>query len=120
MKAYSHDPNIYREHFRNQVGRALPGFKGARTQYGGSIGNIIGAIARRAMPLIKSGVKLLAPHLKTAARGIAQDVTSRVINEATTRFGGPVSTPNKRKSKRKGVIRRKKFKASTSNNDYLN
>ena len=117
MKTYSHNPNVYREHFRNQVGKAIPGFKGARTQYGSGFGSILGAIARRAMPLIKSGIKLLSPHLKTAARGIAQDVTSRAVNEVSSRFGP--QTPNKRKRTRKAVSRRKKVKASTSKFDYL-
>lgn len=119
MKVYSHDPNVFREHYRNQVGKALPGFKGARVQYGSGIGNILGAIARHAMPLIRSGAKILAPHLKTAAKGIVKDVASRAVNEATTRFGGSVSTPNKRRRKRQPAIRRKKVKASTSNSDYF-
>ena len=111
MKAYTHDPNIYQKHFNYQVGNALPGFRGERMQYGYGIGSILGAIARRAMPLLRTGAKIIAPHLKNAAKNIAEDVGGRVVQELFV---------NKRKAQRKSVSRRKKFKASTSKKDYLN
>lgn len=117
MKVYSHNPNIFRDHYRNQVGNALPGFRGTRMQYGNGIGSILGAIARRAIPLLKTGAKIIAPHLKKAARNIATDIGGRMAEEASTRLGGNVY---KRKSRRNPVIRRKKVKASTSKRDYFN
>ena len=117
MKVYSHNPNIFRDHYRNQVGNALPGFRGTRMQYGNGIGSILGAIARRAIPLLKTGAKIIAPHLKKAARNIATDIGGRMAEEASTRLGGNVY---KRKSRRNPVIRRKKLKASTSKRDYFN
>ena len=110
MKAYVHDPNLYREHYQNQVGKALPGFQGARMQYGDGIGALLGSLARKAVPLLASGAKFVAPHLKQAFKGIAKDVTGKVAQEATTRL---LST-QKRKKPRKTVSKRKKVKASTS------
>ena len=114
MKPYIHNPNVYRHHFQNQVGRALPGFKGARTQRGHGLGSLFGALARKAIPLLSAGAKLVAPHLKHAVKGIAKDVTGKVAQEATTRLIGAMSKPQKRRAPRKTVSKRKKVRASTS------
>lgn len=101
MKTYTHNPNIYREHY----GNGLPGFHGTRMQYGHGWGTL----ARRAIPLLKTGVKIIAPHLKKAAKEIAKDVGGRLV-----------STAYKRKAQQKPVIQRKKFKVSTSKRDIFN
>ena len=81
MKAYRQDPLTYRHHFHNQVGGDLPGFKGARIQYGNGIGSFLGALARKAIPLIKAGVRMAAPHAKKAAKNIAKELGGKVIQK---------------------------------------
>ena len=111
MKAYIHNPNVYRHHYRSQVGSALPGFSGSRMhriQTGYGIGSILGSLARKAIPILASGIKLAAPHVKSALKGIAKDVTHEVAQKATQKLF------NKPKPKRKPVRKRRKVKASTS------
>lgn len=117
MKAYVHNPNLYRQHYQNQVGKALPGFQGARLQHGYGLGALLGTLARKAVPLLASGAKFIAPHLKQAFKGIAKDVTGKVAQEATTRLLGTQKS-QKRKKRRKVVSKRKKVKASTSNDIF--
>ena len=62
MKVYRQDPKLFRDHFHRQVGGSLPWFRGARVQYGDGIGSFLGAMARKAIPLIKAGFKLAAPQ----------------------------------------------------------
>ena len=83
MRAYRQDPNLYRNHFVRQAGGDLPGFKGTRVQYADGIGSFLGALARKAIPLIKAGVKLAAPHVKKAGKEIAKDLTGQVMRKAT-------------------------------------
>ena len=40
----------------------------------------------KAILLHASGVKLAAPHIKQALKGIAKDVTHRVANETTNKW----------------------------------
>ena len=110
MKAYVHNPDLYREHYRNQVGAGLPGFQGGRTQHVYGFGTLLGSLARKAVPLLASGAKLIAPHLKQAFKGIAKDVTGKVVQSVTTKR----LNTQKRKKPRKSVSRRKKAKVSTS------
>ena len=109
MKAYRQDPLTYRHHFHNQVGGNLPGFKGARIQYGNGIGSFLGALARKAIPLIKAGVKMAAPHAKKAAKNIAKELGGKVIQEVSSR----IENKTGRKPK-KAVRKRKKVKRTTS------
>ena len=104
MKVYRQDPLIYRNHFRHQVGGDLPGFKGTRMQYGNGIGSFLGALARKANPLIKAGVKIAAPHAKKAAKNVARELTGQVVQEVAGRIIKP-RKPKKRVSKRKNVKR---------------
>lgn len=113
MKAYRQDPYTYQRHFHRQIGGDLPGFKGARVQYGDGIGSFLGALARKAVPLIKAGVKLAAPHAKKAAKNIAKDLTGQVIREVSGRI------VNKKPRKPKTAVRkRKKVKRATSNDIF--
>ena len=108
MKQYIHNPDIYRHHYRSQVGSALPGFSGNRmhrVQYGDGIGSILSSLARKAIPLLASGVKFAAPHVKKALKSLAKDVTQDFTRKATSRL---------LKRKRKPVSRRKKVKRTTS------
>lgn len=95
MKVYSQDPTIYRRHF----GGNLPGFKGTRVQYANGIGSFLGILARKAIPLLRAGVKLAAPHAKRAAKEIAKDVSNQVIKKATEKMTGKAYNPRKSKPK---------------------
>ena len=97
---------IYRNQLRHQVGGDLPGFKGTRMQYGNGIDSFLGALARKAIPLIKAGVKIAAPHAKKAARNVARELTGQVVQEVAGRIGHKKARkPRKRVSKRKNVKR---------------
>ena len=106
MKAYRQDPLIYPNHFRHQVGGDLPGFKGTRMQYRNDIGSFLRALARKAIPLVKAGVKIAAPHAKKAAKNVACELTGHVVQEVGGRIGHKKRRkPKKRVSKRKNANR---------------
>ena len=88
-KLYTANPDQYRDHFHIQVGGNLPGFRGSRMQHGDGLGSFFSKLARKAMPLIMSGLKVVAPHAKQAAKGVAQDV----IGHAVKRFSGNTPKP---------------------------
>ena len=112
MKVYRHDPTLHRNHFLHQVGGDLPGFKGARMQYGDGIGSFLGVLARKAIPLIKAGAKIVAPHLKKAAKDVAKDMTGRVAQHV-------VGTINKRSKPKTVGRRRKNVKRATSKDIFV-
>ena len=117
MKAYIHNPDIYRRHYLQQVGSALSGFHGVRMHRheGDGIGAFLGKLARKAIPLlisgVKSGAKFIAPHAKAALKNMAKDVTGKVAQEITTRM---TNTHKRKKSNPSRVRRRKKVKRTTS------
>ena len=115
---YIHNPEIFRRHF--QAGRGLPGFSGSRVQRGDGLGKILGAIARRALPIIKAGFRIAKPHIKKAAKSVAKDVTGRVTQAAANKLLGRMNTKrvNKAKPKRGKLSMRKKGRQATSN-DYF-
>ncbi len=115
MKVYRQDPLIYRHHFHRQVGGELPGFKGTRVQHGDGIGSFLGALARKAIPLIKAGVKLAAPHVKKAGKDIAKDLTGRVIQEVSGRMNKSYKPVRRRKTVRK----RKTVKGAASKDIFV-
>ena len=113
MRLYQSDPNIYRYHFNRQTGGDLPGFKGTRVQHADGIGSFLGALARKAIPLIKAGVKLAAPHVKKAGKEIAKDLTNRAVKKVTEKMSGNRRKVNKRRYKgRKAKNSGRKRKAS--------
>lgn len=108
MRPYRQDPHIYRHHFIKQTGGDLEGFKGSRMQHGSGIGSFLGALVRKAVPLIRAGVKLAAPHVKKAGKEIVKDLTNRAIKKATEKMSGRAYKRSKRKkkpTKRKAVKR---------------
>ena len=113
MKAYVHDPAIFRQHYLNQSGQGLPGFRGQRMQYGRGIGSFLGKLVRKAIPLLASGAKMVAPHLKKAAVSIATDVGGKAMQAVTRKITGS-KKPVKRRKRAKVVSKRRKVKASTS------
>ncbi len=114
MKVYRQDPLVYRNHFHHQVGGNLPGFKGERIQYGDGLGSFLGALARKAIPLIKAGVKIAAPHAKKAAKNIAKELTGQVIQEVSGRIGN-----KKRRKPQKRTRKRKNVKGATSKDIFV-
>jgi hypothetical protein len=116
MKLYQHDPFLYRNHFRQQVGGELPGFKGTYVQHGNGLGSFLGSLARKAIPLLRAGIKLAAPHVKRAGKDIARDLSGQVIQKVTERMGRGV---NKRHASRKKVRKQTRTKATTSKDIFM-
>lgn len=117
MRVYQQDPFVFRNHFRQQVGGELPGFKGIRVQHGSGIGSFLGSLARKAIPLIKAGVRIAAPHVKRAGKDIAKELSGQVIKEVKGRVG---MGRNKRcKKRRKTTRKRKNFNGATSNDIFM-
>ena len=103
MKVYRQDPKLFRDHFHRQVGGSLPGFRGARVQYGDGIGSFLGAMARKAIPLIKAGFKLAAPHVKKAGKNIAKELAGHAVQQVSQKVKRP-------RKPRKVVTKRRKVK----------
>ncbi len=83
MRPYIHhgDPHRYIDYYGHQAGSGLEGFRGNFVQYGGfNIASLFKGLYRMAMPLIRKGVSIAKPHLKSAARSIVGDVIHNVIN----------------------------------------
>ena len=74
-------------------------------------------MARKAIPLIKAGVKLAAPHVKKAGKDIAKDLTGRVFQEVS----GKVSKPRTYKTvtKKKPIRKRKTVKGATPKDIFV-
>ena len=119
MRAYRQDPNIYRNHFVRQAGGDLAAFKGARVQYADGIGSFLGALARKAIPLIKAGVKLAAPHVKRAGKDIAKDLTSQVMKKASEKLGQKMTGSGYKRGKRKRKCRKRKAGKRARSNDIF-
>ena len=66
-------PGHYVDHYTRQLGRGHPVFRGAPTQKGFGLGNILGGLFRTAMPLITQGAKTLGRQALRTGLGIAQD-----------------------------------------------
>jgi len=122
MKAYVHNPEIFRRHFKQQVGSAIPGFRGMRMQRGHGLGLLLGKLARSAIPLIKAGVKAAAPHAKKVAKEALKEVTphlkkagQQAVQSITTKAVQKLANAgNKRPKQRKQPVRRKKNNQRTT------
>lgn len=77
--------NPYIAYYKAQVGGGLNGFRGT-AQMGRGIGGIFRSLFRMARPLLRRGVDMAKPHLKTAMKNIASDVVGQVIR---SRFNNP-------------------------------
>ena len=73
---HSVDSKLYDDYYLDQVGNGLPVFTGARVQRGHGLGNVFSGLIRAAMPLMKSGMKLLGKHGVKTGMQIAGDVLS--------------------------------------------
>lgn len=75
MKAYVHNPAVFRSHF---TGKGLPAFRGARYQRGHGLRNVAKSIGRVAVPLLKAGVRASAPHIQ----GVVQKAATSAMRQA--------------------------------------
>ena len=69
-------------------------------------------MARKAIPLIKAGIKLAAPHVKKAGRGIAKDLAGHAVQ----RVSEIVKKPRK---PRNTVTRRRKVKEARRRDIFM-
>ncbi len=76
------DPERYVAYYRSQAGIGLPGYAGGPVMYGAGIGGIFKVLFRTALPLLKRGFTIVKPHLKTAARNIANDVVTSALSRS--------------------------------------
>ena len=58
---------LYEEYYTKQSGGDLSVFYGARTQWGHSIGSVLGGLFRRALPFLKSGAEILGKQAVNVA-----------------------------------------------------
>lgn len=114
MKTYTHNPALFRAHYRAQIGSGLPGFRGR--QYGEGL---LGDAARRAIPLLrpllKQAMKKAAPHVRQIAPKVldyAQDIAKEKFMAKMPRLAAKVFKPKKRKHS--GVISSQKRQRTTS------
>ena len=116
MKAYVHNPEIFRQHFKHQVGSG-GFFRGKRMHRGDGLGLLLGKLARSAIPLLKAGVKAVTPHAKRAAKAAfkevaphlkkaGEDAVQSLAAKAVQKFQQP-TTMNKKRKQRKHRVRRK-------------
>ncbi len=71
-----------------QYGGTLPGFMGARVQRGYGLGSIFEGLIRNALPLAKTGAKLLGKNLlKTGANIIKDIVRGKEFKQTLKRRG---------------------------------
>ena len=75
------DPQLDVDYYKHQAGNGLPGFHGTPTMYGAGFGGIFKSLFRMAVPVIKRGISIVKPHLKTAAKGIVSDVVKNIITK---------------------------------------
>ena len=74
------DPHRYVNYYQKQAGGSLPGYAGLPSMYGAGLGGLFRGLFRMAMPLLRKGIGIAKPHLKTAAKNIASDVITNVMN----------------------------------------
>ena len=99
---YTRDEGKYIAYYMNQAGGELPRFIGASTQYGQGLGGIFRNLFRMAMPLLKRGLNIVKPHLKTAATNIVGDVVSNITKKTLSgrQDGNRLMVYNRRPLKR--------------------
>ena len=82
-------------------------------QYGNCIGSFVGTLPRKAIPLIKAGVNISAPHSKKAAKNVARELTCQVVQDVAGSIGH-----KKRRKPKKRVIERKNVKRAAAKNIF--
>ena len=74
----------------------------------------MGALAPKAIPLIKAGVKIAAPHATKAAKNVARELTGQVVQEVT----GWIRHKRRRKLKKR-VSKRRNVKRAAVKDIFL-
>lgn len=85
---YVHNTDKYVAYYTAQAGGDLPGYSGLGSQYGAGLGGIFRGLFRMAFPLLKKGITVAAPHLKTAAKNIVSDVITNVMSRGNRQQEG--------------------------------
>ena len=70
----SHDPHT--AYYLDQAGSGISKFRGLRVQRGGGLGGFFSSLIRGAVPLIKAGLGIAAPHAIKMGRNVVGDVLS--------------------------------------------
>lgn len=65
---------FYRDYYAQQSGNGLAVFKGATVQRGHGIGGFFSRLLRGAMPLLKSGAKIVGKQLIDTSANVAKDL----------------------------------------------
>ena len=73
-RVYYCDTKAYENYYLSQVGDGGPYFSGGHYQQGYGLGNILSAISKTVMPLIKSGAKAIGKQVLRSGVGFASDV----------------------------------------------
>ena len=112
----------------HQRGHGLPVFTGLRYQRGHGLGNMLRALGKIALPVLKSGAKVLGKQaLKTAAQ-VANDVASgapikkavkkRVV-QRVQKVTKRVAKPHKRKHTHKKRVSKSRTRKGAASKDAL-
>lgn len=112
------DPQRYVAYYQNQAGGNLPGYAGSPVMYGGfGLGSLLKGLYRMAMPLLRRGIGIAKPHLKSAAKNIVSDVVYNVMHprsQESGQEGSGLMVMQRRPVKRPpGVRQAKKYQVKT-------
>lgn len=105
LKQYG-DPVLYSNYYKAQAGHGLPGFHGAPVMYGAGVGGIFRSLFRRAAPLLRKGLEIIRPHLKTAFHNIARDMVGNVSQAVLKKAAGQRGSGMVYMKRRKAVKRK--------------
>lgn len=119
---HNNDADKYISYYTSQAGGDLPGYSGVSSQYGAGLGGIFRGLFRMAFPLLKKGLNIAAPHLKSAAKNIVSDVVTNVMTRVNKdQEGSGLMTmarrPMKRPPGKRGSDRPKKRRRILNKNE---
>ena len=121
MERYPYQCNrrLYEDYYQKQVGHGLPVFIGGTSLRGRGLGSLLSGLVRSAVPLLKSGGKVLlkegaktgmqlaqdvlsGQNLKSATKQRAQEAGKRLFHQAVGRVlrGGAAAPPGEPARKR--------------------
>ena len=97
------NPDRYVAYYKSQAGHGIPGYSGGAVMYGAGLGGIFRGLFRFAAPLLRKGLNIAKPHLKTAAKNIVTDVFSNTKGRKTAQGGSglTVMTRNRHTAKKR-------------------
>lgn len=97
------NPDRYVAYYKSQAGHGIPGYSGGAVMYGAGLGGIFRGLFRFAAPLLRKGLNIAKPHLKTAAKNIVTDVFTKTKGYKTPQGGSGlrVMTRNRHATKKR-------------------